>query len=166
MKNHATKPSITLRPVRLEDEDFLFRVYASTRSEELEQTGWTEEQKQSFLLMQFNAQRQDYTSRFPGAEYSVVLVGGIPAGRLWVHRSDDEIRLLDIALLPGYRNAGTGTELLNRLIAEAKASGSPLRHSVFKLNEGALRFYQRLGFAVIDDLETYYVMEWNLGGTG
>jgi len=154
------KSTITVRLTRDDDTEFLFQVYASTRSEELAQTGWTEEEKQAFLAMQFNAQRQDYLTRFPESEQLIVLDNGIPAGRLWVNGSKDEIRLLDIALLPGYRNTGTGTLLLKHLQREARATGKPLHHSVHKDNLEALRFYNRLGFKVIEDFGTHSLMEW------
>ena len=154
------KSTITVRLTRDDDTEFLFQVYASTRSEELAQTGWTEEEKQAFLVMQFNAQRQDYLTRFPESEQLIVLDNGIPAGRLWVNGSKDEIRLLDIALLPGYRNTGTGTLLLKHLQREARATGKPLHHTVHKDNLEALRFYNRLGFKVIEDFGTHSLMEW------
>jgi ribosomal protein S18 acetylase RimI-like enzyme len=28
------------------------------------------------------------------------------------------------------------------------------------MNDGALRFYERLGFTVVEDFETYVLMEW------
>ena len=153
---------VTLRNVKHDDDGFLFLVYAATRDEELAQTGWNEAEKRTFLEMQFKAQHADYTSRFPDAEYAVILQNDTPAGRLWVNRAPDEIRILDIALLPDYRNKGIGTVLLKRLQDEAKASGRPLRHSVFIMNEGALRFYKRLGFKIIENLEMYYLMEWTV----
>lgn len=151
---------ISLRPVRPDDRAFLFRVYASTREDELAATDWDGAQKHAFLEMQFSAQQADYARRFPDAEHTIVLVDREPVGRLWVAQWDDEIRLLDIALLSERRNAGTGTVLLGRLQAEAARAGKPLRHSVYKMNEAALRFYRRLGFTVIEDFETYVLMEW------
>lgn len=151
---------VALRPVGQDDREFLFRVYAGTRQDELAQTGWTDQEKHAFLEMQFAAQHADYTNRFPDADHTIVLVDDQPVGRLWVARWEDEIRLLDIALLPERRNAGTGKVLLERLQAEAGQARLPLRHSVYKMNEGALRFYERLGFAVIEDFETYVLMEW------
>lgn len=154
------RPAITLRAVTPEDEEFLFRVYAGTRAAEMALVPWSDEEKQRFLEMQFTAQQADYTTRFPDAEHAVILVDGEPHGRIWVHRRPDEIRLLDIALLPEHRNRGTGRVLLERLIADAGESGTPLRHSVYKTNEGALRFYRLLGFEVVEDFETYVLMEW------
>ncbi|MBL8252187.1 MAG: GNAT family N-acetyltransferase, partial [Candidatus Competibacter sp.] len=54
------RPSLSLRPIAFEDCDFLFRVYASTRAEELALTGWDETQKQAFLAQQFEAQHHHY----------------------------------------------------------------------------------------------------------
>lgn len=154
------KSTITVRMAGDGDTSFLFQVYASTRSEELAQTGWTKKEKQAFLLMQFEAQRRDYLARFPESEQLIVLANGTPAGRLWVNGSKEEIRLLDIALLPGYRNTGIGTLLLKHLQKEARATGKPLHHSVHKDNLDALRFYRRLGFKVVEDFGTHSLMEW------
>jgi ribosomal protein S18 acetylase RimI-like enzyme len=153
-------PGITIRPVQIGDESFLLRVYASSRAEELRQTGWTEAEKQTFVEMQFAAQIQDYSIRFPDSEQSIVLNNGTPAGRLWINRSKEEIRLLDITMLPEFRNTGIGTILLQHLQEEAKASARPLHHAVYKDNIDALRFYERLGFTIIEDYDTYCLMEW------
>jgi hypothetical protein len=52
----AAVPSVGLRRVDDQDVEFLFRVYASTRTEELAPVPWTDEQKQAFLRQQFDAQ--------------------------------------------------------------------------------------------------------------
>ena len=65
-----------------------------------------------------------------------------------------------MALLPEHRNRGTGSVLLERLIAESRHTGVPLRHSVYKANEAARRLYDRLGFVVIEDFDLYSLMEW------
>ena len=83
-----------------------------------------------------------------------------PAGRIWIGRDDEEIRLLDIALLPEFQNRGVGTLLLRWLIEEATQSGKALRHMVFVMNNDAHRFYERLGFEVIEEMGAYKHMEW------
>jgi len=42
----------------------------------------------------------------------------------------------------------------------SRSRGKPLRHMVFVLNDEAHRFYERLGFAIIEDLGAYKHMEW------
>ena len=58
-------PSITLRPVLPEDEQFLLEVYASTRADELAQIPWGQDQLRAFLKMQLNARDQSYRMYYP-----------------------------------------------------------------------------------------------------
>ena len=44
---------LSLRDVTPDDQPFLFEVYASTRIDELQGTGWPDEQKLAFIRMQF-----------------------------------------------------------------------------------------------------------------
>jgi ribosomal protein S18 acetylase RimI-like enzyme len=83
-----------------------------------------------------------------------------PAGRIWTGEDNEQIRLLDIALLPRFQNRGAGTILLRELMKEAASAGKLLRHMVYVLNNDAHRFYERLGFQVIEDLGAYKHMEW------
>ena len=154
--------TVELRPVSDSDDQFLLSVYGSTREEELEQAEWAEGQKEIFLRWQLGLQRREYESRFPDAAYDVILVDQQPAGRVWVGSDDEQIRLLDIALLPQFQNRGVGTELLRRLIKEAARQGKALRHMVFVLNNNAERFYERLGFKRIEDFGAYKHMEWRV----
>ncbi len=149
----------SLRPVKPGDEDFLYRVYASTRQEELAQVGWDEAQKAAFLRMQFDAQARYYREHYAGAQFLVILAEDQPAGRLYVIRWPAEIRIMDIALLPEHRGAGIGTKLLGDLISEAEASGKPLSIHVERFNVRALRLYERLGFEEVADKGVYLLME-------
>jgi GNAT superfamily N-acetyltransferase len=151
---------VELRPVTSSDDQFLLSVYESTRHDELAQVEWPEGQKEQFLRWQFDLQRTEYSSRFPDADYRVIVVDQQPAGRIWVGTDDEHIRLLDIALLPEFQNRGVGTALLQRLIDQALNAGKALRHMVFVLNNDAERFYIRLGFKRIEDLGAYKHMEW------
>lgn len=155
---------ITLRPIQEEDMEILFRVYASTRAEEMAMVvDWTDEQKTAFLRMQFQAQHAWYQEHYIGAQFDVLLADDVPAGRLYVHRREAEIRLVDISLLPEFRGTGIGTKLLRELMAEAQAAGKPLTIHVEKYNP-AMRLYLRLGFKPIDDRGPYDLMEWRPTG--
>ncbi len=151
---------ITLRPVTPDDEPFLYHVYAGTREDELAPLDWDEARKDEFLRMQFNAQHRFYQEQFPSADFDIILAGDQPIGRLYVDRRDDEIRIVDIALLPKHRNAGIGSALLEDLLAEAAAVGKPVRIHVERFNP-ALPLYQRLGFNQVTDNGVYYLMEWS-----
>ena len=151
-------PTIDLRPIGPGDLAFLSEVYASTRREELAPLGWSAEQQAAFLGQQFAAQHHHYTAHYQGASFQVILVGGKPAGRLYVARWPGEIRIVDIALLPEFRRAGVGSRLLAGLLAEADRAGAIASIHVEKLNP-ALRLYERLGFARAADREVYWLME-------
>jgi ribosomal protein S18 acetylase RimI-like enzyme len=152
--------TLTLRPVTKDDEPFLVALYDSTRDDELSQALWEEGQRELFVRWQFDMQRREYDARFPEARYQLIIVDGKPAGRIWVGEDDEQIRLLDIALLPQFQKRGVGTILLRDLMKEAKSAGKFLRHMVFVLNNNAHRFYERLGFTVIDDVGAYKHMEY------
>jgi len=150
---------VTLRREQSDGEALLFQIYASTREEELNLAGWDLPTRRAFVEMQFKAMRQGYGSTFPQAEFSIILRNGIPAGRLVVNRDDDEIRVVDIALLPAFRNQGIGSILLKGICAEAFRSHQPVRITVLK-NHRSIRLYQRLGFVRVQDSGAYDLMEW------
>jgi GNAT superfamily N-acetyltransferase len=163
MTTHLDLPNggeLTLRLVTKEDEPFLRALYASTRDAELSQVEWPEGQRDVFVRWQFDMQRREYDARFPDARYQMIVIDGEPAGRIWVGEDEEQIRLLDIALLPQFQKRGAGTVLLGELMKEAAHAGKLLRHMVFVLNNDAHRFYERLGFVVIEDLGAYKHMEW------
>jgi GNAT superfamily N-acetyltransferase len=151
---------ITLRPIQKEDFDFLLRLYASTRAEELATiVDWTDEQKDWFVRQQFQAQHAYYHEHYVGAKFDVVLVDGVPAGRLYIHRREREIRLMDITMVPEFRGRGLGSILLRELMDEAETAGKPLTIHVEKYNP-AMRLYQRLGFVSVADRGVYDLLEW------
>jgi ribosomal protein S18 acetylase RimI-like enzyme len=148
-----------LRPEGPGDEAFLLEVYAGTRQEELEATGWPAAMREAFVRMQFNAQRQGYRATFPRAQFAVILSRGQAVGRLVVDRSENEFLLVDVALLPAHRGRGIGTALMQDLLREAAAAKKPVRLSVFK-GQRAIRLYQRLGFEITGEDGLRDRMEW------
>ena len=152
-------PTIALRQIQAGDAQFLYQVYASTRAEELAPLGWTEPQRAAFLTQQFNAQHQYYQANYASADFQLIIVSGQLAGRLYVDRRPGEIRIVDIALLPEYRNGGIGSALLNSLLVEAALEDKCVSIHVEKFNP-ALRLYERLGFSTSDDRGVYLFMEW------
>ena len=151
-------PPYALRPALAADHDLLLRVYASTREEELAPVPWTAEQKAAFVRSQFEAQHSHYHQHYDDARFDVIMVAGVPAGRLYVHRGPADIRLMDIALLPEHRRTGVGTALLESLISEARAAKKSLSIHVEQFNP-ALQLYVRLGFAPVKQVGIYLLME-------
>ena len=154
--------SLRLRAATRDDEPFLLSVYASTRSSELAQVEWSDEQKTAFVRMQFAAQAQYYRDYYSTASFDVILCDDRPVGRLYVARWSREIRIVDIALLSEWCGRGIGTSLLRRLQAEARASKKALTIHVERFNP-ALRLYTRLGFRQVEDKGVYLLLEWKEG---
>ena len=148
-----------LRPAHAGDEDFLRRVYASTRAAEIGLTGWDAASAEAFLRMQFDAQDRHYRQHYPQARYDIVEQGGVPVGRLYVARGIEEMRVVDIALLDAWRNQGIGSTLLGALLAEAAAAGQRVTIHVEEGNP-AHSLYRRLGFLQIATHGLYRLMEW------
>ena len=119
---------------------------------------WDAATKDAFVRMQFTAQDSYYRQQFPDTSFDIVMVDGVPAGRLYVDRRDAEIRIIDIALLPEHRGNGIGTSLLRDLLAEADAAGKSVTIHVERLNP-ALRLYERLGFSLAEDKGIYLFLE-------
>lgn len=152
-------PTSTLRSISEGDQPFLYRLYASTREDELALLDWTPQQKQAFLVMQFRAQHTYYMQEFAGSSFDIIEQTGEPIGRLYVDRRRDEIRIIDIALLPQWRGRGIGSRYLQDLQAEGRERCLPLRIHV-ESNNPAMRLYTRLGFRKIETNGVYWLMEW------
>ena len=133
-------------------------VYASTRAEELAVVPWDAATKDAFVRMQFAAQDSFYRQHFPDATYDVVVVNGVPAGRLYVDRREAEIRIIDIALLPEHRGHGIGTALLTPILDEADRTGKTVSIHVERDNP-ARRLYDRLGFVEVEEQGVYLLLE-------
>jgi ribosomal protein S18 acetylase RimI-like enzyme len=148
---------ITLRPATDADYDFMRLLYAATRAEEMERFPFDEAQKRVFLDQQFAAQFEHYGIHYPTCERNIVERNGSPIGRLWIDEWRDQIRIVDIALLPECRGGGIGSLLLHQVLDRAAAAGKPVTIHVEAFNP-ALRLYQRLGFEKVDTNGVYYLM--------
>ena len=100
--------------------------------------------------MQFAAQHKYYQSEYPDAEYQIILLGDHPIGPVYVDRRAAEIRILDITLIPEYRNRGIGTALIRALIAEGKKTDKPVSIYVDNFG-GAASLFERLGFSKVEN---------------
>jgi len=149
-----------VRPMRDGDWDFVVSLYGSTRADELSRTGWTDEQKDAFIRMQFDAQTKYYAQVYPDMEYAIITHDGADAGRLIVAELEDEFRIVDIALMPAHRGAGIGTALITEVFERARTARKAVRIHVEVFNP-AKRLYERLGFTEIENKGVYLQMEWH-----
>jgi len=159
MSQANTLNSIRLRPATFDDEDFLLEVYKSSRGDDLRELGWSEDRIREFLRMQYEAQQRFFDSEYSQANNQIILLEDRPVGRMFVDRREHEIRCLDVALLPEYRNAGMGTFLLRQLQDEARRASKPLRLQIIRFNR-AVNLFERLGFMRTSETGMHFQMEW------
>lgn len=157
--DRPTDRRVRLRPTVDDDREFLVRLYASVRADELDQVAWEPGQRDAFVRMQFDLQDRQYRQHNPRGTFDVVEVEGEPAGRLYVDRRPTDIRIVDIALLPAYRGRGLGTRLVREVLAEAAASGRSASIHV-EVHNPAAALYERLGFVSAAEVGVYRRMEW------
>lgn len=150
--------NLSLRNASPEDETFLKELFFDVRGDEFAIAGLPAAQFESLLSMQYAAQKKSYEAGFPSAVHSIIEFDGKRIGRQLINRSDEKIHLIDIAILREFRGKGIGSHLLDELKSKTKTKTVSL--NVFKNNHGAIRLYERHGFAVVRDDGSYLEMEW------
>lgn len=155
---------VTLRHRREDDTDFIRDVYVSYRWDEVAASGWPEPMRLAFLHDQFRLQERHYgSSSYDGAAWGIVEVEGQRAGRLFLLHADAELRIVDIAFLPVFRNRGLGSALLAAVQEQARGLGVSKASIYVEQTNPALRLYERLGFRRVDTHGIYHLMEWQVG---
>lgn len=154
----ATTPAIELRQATEADQPFLHQLYASTLPPS-HLRGCDSEAEALLIRAQCLAQQTDWRSRFPGADITIIVERGQPIGRLYVHFSEHDVRLIDLSLLPGFRGRGIGKGLLRGLQAHGERLGLPVRLQV-TLGNPAQRLCQRCEFLFTGIDGGHAVLEW------
>ena len=150
-----TIPSLTTRAATERDDAFLFALFQTVRAPEFAHAPLAPAQLEMLLRIQYAGQKQSYGAQYPGG-HEIVLLESQPIGRIWLYRGTAEHHLVDISLLPEYRNRGIGTQLITEAIARARAAGVRLCCAVALTNTASLRFHRRLGFEIVGQDEVYY----------
>lgn len=137
---------------------FLLMLYATTRLDELARVDWTVEQKAAFVQHQFEAQHEHWQTHYADTSWDIILEDDAPIGRFYVARWPQEIRVVDIALMPEHRNRGIGARLLNEVFDEGDRTARPVTVHV-EIYNPARRLYERLGFVQAEDKGVYLLLE-------
>jgi RimJ/RimL family protein N-acetyltransferase len=163
MKFKLSNPSYSLRPIGEKDMPSLLEMYASTRQQEMARVvNWTDLMKSEFLSSQFDAQHTYYQLNYPGADFWVICQAKRNIGRLYLHENFQGrgLRIIDITLLPEYRNKGIGTTILKDLMGRSAELDRALTIHVESFNPAKV-LYARLGFNHVSETNgIYHLMEW------
>ena len=127
------------------DQEFLYRVFTSTRAAAPVPPGWQEAEVDALRRRQFLGQGAQLLGRYPDAVREIILVDGCPAGRIYLDRPPGSLHLIELSLLPEFRFRGIGGRLLAELFQESEQLGIPLTLQVDMENPIG-EYYRRLGF--------------------
>lgn len=155
---------INLRNIHENDLPILCEIYGSTRTEELERgTNWNEEQKRFFIEQQFFAQHEYYQKNYTGAKFYVIEKENLVIGRLYIDFFFEKkgIRIIDITLLPNWRQKNIGSSILAAIMQKAAIKNIGVTIHVESFNP-AMNLYKKLGFNKISETNgVYHLMEWS-----
>ena len=147
MINAKGKKRYNLKRANYADYDFLYRLKVSCLKEYVATTwGWDEE-----------FQRNHFQEHFDPAKIQIIVVDGQDVGELSVRDGGSEVFLDGIYIMPDYQRRGLGTTIINDVLERARSSKKPLNLQVLKVNP-ARRLYERLGFKVVDENESHFLM--------
>jgi ribosomal protein S18 acetylase RimI-like enzyme len=145
------------------DDEFLDALYTSTRSAEVVGWGFSPQRAAAFLRDQARLQRRAQALSSPRAESRILLVNGVPSGRLVVNEdaAPDRVAIVDLSVSPEARGRGLATWALSAILARAGAAGRAVELRVEPRNP-ARRLYERLGFRVVaeDDPRLHLHLIW------
>jgi ribosomal protein S18 acetylase RimI-like enzyme len=149
-----------LREAGEDDDEKLFSLFAASRDDLLAAiSNLDDAQRETLLRHQFQAQRHQYRYQFPHAQRDLIIVQGEVIGQMLVAPMDGDLHLVDLSLLPEFRNRGIGNALLQDLLARAAGENKRVTLHVLQGNP-AVRLYARLGFSRAGEQDIYWRMEW------
>lgn len=152
---------IHLRPAVVADEGFLRELYAQSRAEELIACGMGAQQREIFIEMQFRLRQEGYKASFPMAVDQIICTkDGIRVGRVLVERTEDGMRLVDIAVLTERQRQGVGTKVISQLQRQCAARDWKMSLQVLK-GSAAEELYRRLGFEATEEDPLRRQMIWD-----
>ncbi len=147
MPSTRLAPAYTLRPATAEDYAFLYDLHVATMKGYVAQTwGWDDAVQQAMFRENFTLERS-----------RIVMVEGRAVGVFAAERRSAEWFIWAIAIGPEMQGRGLGAALLRDQLATAAWAGLPTRLQVLLVNP-ARRLYERLGFAVVGETPTHYLM--------
>jgi 2-phosphosulfolactate phosphatase len=93
------------------------------------------------------------------ARMAVVSIDGRDIGMVEARVEADRLYLANLQVTPSLQSRGIGGAIVELLASTAHARGRPLVLRVLKVNDRALRFYERLGLHVTGVLPRHWTME-------
>lgn len=131
------------------DRDDLYQLYASVMKAHINKIwGWDEAWQQT-----------DFDTHFVPSTIQVAVVDNRIVAYIQTELCDGTPHVRMICVASEYQNNGIGSALLKAFIHNCSAKQQDVTLGVFKINTDAHRFYERLGFKIIEEASNHYLMK-------
>jgi ribosomal protein S18 acetylase RimI-like enzyme len=138
---------INLRPARPDDYSFALNRYLETiKPYASAWFSWVPEEQEAL-----------FSDLWRPGDTGIIILDGTDVGWVEIRQTGDEIFLKQLYVAPAYQGQGIGTHIVLRLLAEWTGTARSMALFVLK-NNPAVRFYERLGFSVVHETKTKFVM--------
>ena len=91
---------------------------------------------------------------------SIIRLGSHDVGMIQLAETESTVRVEEFQICAAHQRRGLGASILNDILQRASSSGRSVSLSTGLKNDGARRFYERLGFRVVGANETHTHMEF------
>ena len=145
----ATK--IALRPAHAQDFNYCERLYSA------EMNGIIQK-----LNLDMAAHIVSFREQWELTQVRIITFDGADVGWLESMNRGDALFLAQLFVEGSFQRQGIGTEVMNRVIAEAECARQAVALGVAKINP-ALRLYQRLGFCITHEDDRKFYMRRDPG---
>jgi N-acetylglutamate synthase-like GNAT family acetyltransferase len=141
---------INLREARASDAEFLLAL--------------ARDAYRDVLTLQFNGWEESvhgrrFAEKVATLPFFIAELDGAAVAALSWSLHPDHLRVNELVVLPAVQNRGVGSQLLLRVLDQARNAGLPVRLHTFRLNRAA-QFYQRHGFVVTEQRNEAIDLEW------
>lgn len=138
-----------LRQSTMEDKEFIYNLKKLVLKEYIDEIwGWDEEY-----------QRKDFEMYYNPVNNKIITCNNSDIGILETSEDNDEIHIIEIAILPEYQGNSIGTNVLKQIIDNSKATDKRVKIGCFKINREDKKLYIKLGFKQIEETRTHYILE-------
>jgi GNAT superfamily N-acetyltransferase len=142
---------VSLRPASSGDFDFCAKLYFGGREQAIEESG-----------LDMGALVADLRERWEVTQVRIITLENRDIGWLQTRIEDDAtpgraLFVVQLFIDSPFQGQGIGTEVMHRIIQEARAAGQAVTLGVVKSNP-ALRLYTRLGFQITHEDERKFYM--------
>jgi len=157
-------PDFHIRSVHARDQEFIDTLYRSTREDLLRLP-----MDPVFIDDLIRSQQQIHAlgvqQNHPNAQTKILESQSQALGRMVFEHTADDIRLIDIAVLPGAQRQGLARYMVQHLQQMAGSHQASLSLRVVKSNFKARRLYLSAGFQIVGEDALSEQMRWQAGIT-